>query len=375
MKRKSWLAFLLVIALLFPLASLAQHRFEVVLDVQPQTVQEGKPITVHARTEGAVVLPVTYTFTWYCVEDKEAFMVLEDTNTDGVSTLPHPFGDDGWVEVSTVDSMDRWGAWQKVEFTVTGGTPNPLRCLAQTDKQIIDVGEEITGYAIVEGGTPPYNYYYIWEITEQGQTYRFAGVPSMEEENTQTIPYGEMGSFSFGVRDSVGRTGSADRPFEFGIFGATPNPLQGTATVDKTNVAIGEEFQVSVDLTGGEAPYQFTYTFDYDPPDDYEDVRSDSPTLAHKLFKTGSWYLSVRVRDTFGRVLMLDEIEITVSKEQSPPGDANEDGVVDILDLVEIINYIVYDTTCRSMLNADANGDGIVDILDLVWIINRIISD
>ena len=56
------------------------------------------------------------------------------------------------------------------------------------------------------------------------------------------------------------------------------------------------------------------------------------------------------------------------------PGDATNDGTVDILDLVSIIDYIVSSTSPASLANADANGDGEVDILDLVWIIDRIVG-
>ena len=56
------------------------------------------------------------------------------------------------------------------------------------------------------------------------------------------------------------------------------------------------------------------------------------------------------------------------------PGDANNDGTVDIMDLVSIIDHIVSNTAPASPTNADANGDGVVDILDLVWIIDRIVG-
>lgn len=56
------------------------------------------------------------------------------------------------------------------------------------------------------------------------------------------------------------------------------------------------------------------------------------------------------------------------------PGDATNDGAIDILDLVSIIDYIVSNTSPTSPGNADANGDGVVDILDLVWIIDQIVG-
>ncbi len=55
-------------------------------------------------------------------------------------------------------------------------------------------------------------------------------------------------------------------------------------------------------------------------------------------------------------------------------GDANNDEMVDIMDFVNIIDYIVGAVPCISMNNANANNDQAVDILDLVWIIDYIIS-
>lgn len=55
-------------------------------------------------------------------------------------------------------------------------------------------------------------------------------------------------------------------------------------------------------------------------------------------------------------------------------GDATNDGSIDILDLVSIIDHIVSGAEPASKTNADANGDGTVDILDLVWIIDQIVG-
>jgi hypothetical protein len=56
------------------------------------------------------------------------------------------------------------------------------------------------------------------------------------------------------------------------------------------------------------------------------------------------------------------------------PGDANDDKVVDILDLLAIIDHIISGTSCASMDNADANGDGDVNILDLMWIVDQTVA-
>jgi thiol-disulfide isomerase/thioredoxin len=53
------------------------------------------------------------------------------------------------------------------------------------------------------------------------------------------------------------------------------------------------------------------------------------------------------------------------------PGDVNDDGIIDICDLIAMIDCILSGT---SMPNADVNGDEVVDIHDLMWIIDWIID-
>ena len=55
-------------------------------------------------------------------------------------------------------------------------------------------------------------------------------------------------------------------------------------------------------------------------------------------------------------------------------GDVNGDGDVNVLDIVQIVGYIVdgeadFDTAC-----ADSNGDGSIDVLDIVAIVNDVVN-
>ena len=56
--------------------------------------------------------------------------------------------------------------------------------------------------------------------------------------------------------------------------------------------------------------------------------------------------------------------------------DVNNDGIINVIDIVLIVNIIFGDTipdsqqTCAS----DANGDGIINVLDVVLIVNFILS-
>ena len=57
-------------------------------------------------------------------------------------------------------------------------------------------------------------------------------------------------------------------------------------------------------------------------------------------------------------------------------GDINADGYVDILDVINLVNFILNaDTpTTIEFLAADQNGDGILNVLDIVLLVDGILS-
>jgi hypothetical protein len=58
------------------------------------------------------------------------------------------------------------------------------------------------------------------------------------------------------------------------------------------------------------------------------------------------------------------------------PGDVNSDGVVDVLDIVNLVNFIMgsAEPDDGEFLAADMNNDGILDVLDVVQMVNVIIG-
>ena len=55
-------------------------------------------------------------------------------------------------------------------------------------------------------------------------------------------------------------------------------------------------------------------------------------------------------------------------------GDSNQDGFINILDIVGTVNYILIDTPIASPQAADYNRDGFVNILDIVAVVNYILG-
>ena len=59
------------------------------------------------------------------------------------------------------------------------------------------------------------------------------------------------------------------------------------------------------------------------------------------------------------------------------PGDVNDDFVIDVLDIVLSVNMIlsVSDSTDCQRTDADIDGNTIINILDVIQIINFVIGD
>lgn len=70
-----------------------------------------------------------------------------------------------------------------------------------------------------------------------------------------------------------------------------------------------------------------------------------------------------------------DMICLSLRPDSGLPGDANNDGQVDPLDLICLSDYLAHGIPCPSMGNADANGSGgKPDLVDLVHIANLIVE-
>ena len=52
-------------------------------------------------------------------------------------------------------------------------------------------------------------------------------------------------------------------------------------------------------------------------------------------------------------------------------GDVNEDGIINVLDIVTLVNWILLEQYSDS---GDMNNDGLLNILDIVQLVNLILS-
>ena len=59
----------------------------------------------------------------------------------------------------------------------------------------------------------------------------------------------------------------------------------------------------------------------------------------------------------------------------SLPGDANMDGDINVVDIVMIVGFIMYDNTELNFDASDMNNDGIINVIDIVQIVGIILDD
>ena len=133
-------------------------------------------------------------------------------------------------------------------------------------------------------------------------------------------------------------------------------------------------------------PQGVTHFFRHYDKDFWTIYFSRDPTVYQTYHKTiilpvgsipGTWGLAeMTVYDKAQNALRTDFTEIVRFKVNDAPiyaeSDVNQDGSVNIQDLVLVANQIGLPGAADGELNADINADGVVDILDLVQIANDI---
>ena len=161
-------------------------------------------------------------------------------------------------------------------------------------------------------------------------------------------------------------------------------PLSGQLILDKTQMNLGDTVTARWEMSGGKAPYDVDYwNWTLRSAGSQVDggisgsMKSEEYSFTPAL--GDSCQFMIELKDADGRSFSMYSGDVAILQSEGIPkptktGDANNDGAIDIMDLVSIIDYIVSDTPSSSMANADANGDGLVDIMDLVWIIDVIVG-
>ena len=100
-----------------------------------------------------------------------------------------------------------------------------------------------------------------------------------------------------------------------------------------------------------------------------ESIATVSPRGIVTGIAPGEATLTVKVTSKEGIVFTANS-KVVVTEKVFAPGDINIDGVVDVADAFDIINYILGKPSAPFMFDAaDLNGDGKVDVSDIVRLI------
>jgi len=94
-----------------------------------------------------------------------------------------------------------------------------------------------------------------------------------------------------------------------------------------------------------------------------------------------SVYLDLRVNNTFGNSEPIDSLQTlynqwTIDNINFDLGDINQDQIIDILDVVRLVNFILGQTifNFEELYLADCNNDNTINIQDIIIIVNYIIN-
>jgi hypothetical protein len=108
--------------------------------------------------------------------------------------------------------------------------------------------------------------------------------------------------------------------------------------------------------------------------EEFAEISSDGVMTATKNEKTGK--VTVQARAVDGSDVTAEiVIDVEAFTAAFIPGDANGDGLVNVTDIVEIVNYILGHPSAKfNKVAADVNGDGVVNVTDIVSVVNIILS-
>jgi hypothetical protein len=396
--RQKALALLVVLMLLYVyLPVQAENTISLKFTLSKQSVDaaKGENVRISWQVQDGSE-PYEYICYQYVVDDGKEQMVkdfwyIPDTAID----FAPRFGQSGYIVLMVYDRatgsfLGGSSGFSSPMFTITGSPPvAPLELFLTLSKETIDLsqGESIQASLSASGGEEPYTYTIMWAADDPTGEVSFIPLQTYNLGSNTTSSfkptYGNRCIVMAGVTDSKGRRESRfDSALVVGK--ALTEPMTISMSLDKQSVKAnsGEEITASWIIVGGIGPYSRTSveTSISDDGVNWEAVVNQT--------QDGSSYSFAPERGKFGKIKVWkmdsqgDYVEGNVTftitegipEELLHPGDATNDGTIDILDLVLIIDYIVSNTDPTSPANADANGDGTVDILDLVWIIDQIVG-
>ncbi len=265
--------------------------------------------------------PYTYEYHWVIYDNYDNKENGYDSyfydQTSNISVLPIQQGQKGKVEIWVYDSVGFSIYGPECSFLIEGDPP--FNAITALSAETVEVGKNLTVQVTPTGGKAPYSYRYVWTAINSGQYSTWATIDtSAEQTNTQTIPIGQSGYVDIVIEDGLGR--KVEQRCDFTITGYAP--LEATAKLSSDSVEAGQALTLSVNATGGKAPYTYSFcwqVFDglYDSFYGWE-YYGDSSYVADssqtKIITYGQkGTVIVTVQDAFGATVNTDSIPFTIT--------------------------------------------------------------
>lgn len=331
--------------------------------------------------------PYTYTVRWRLKETANAWGAAVRTLqqvTQLSDEMTPGFGVSGSLELRVTDSR---GVTQRTtqDFSVTGGSSNPVSLKLKLDKTTVDASalEDITASWTIEGGTAPYHVTVNWDVFEHENTLDGASVRNREGEgflsDSLQVSYGKKGRVAVSVQDSKGRFEYEEQDFEITGIETSKEPLKATIQLDKDKPKAYEPLTATVDIEGGEAPHTISFEWITISPEEIyhpfgsqaEGSKSSTRQLPN-VFARG--LVRATVKDAKNKVFIAWKF-FNIQLEAGQRGDADGNGQVETKDVQALVDFLVESIKLPSPENANANKDEDVNIDDLLYIINLMVGD
>lgn len=315
-----------------------------------------------------------------------------DGGLSGTSTVYVPFGRELVCNAYIYpDSLPSAEAYKSIPIT---GYPlyDPIEITASVNKTTVQSGSPLTLTYSVTGGKAPLDvslyastntsdYSGYWSIASRWD------LPASGKEIL--VPYlGDEVNISLDVTDADGNSATWYAWDEYGEITITGAPeaqeTRLTVTADKTEVIIGQPITVTYNFSTGNVPlgegcYYYWSVSDQDG-DGYAELleegdlteKSGTITYVPEDYAGETLYFGMYIRNVYGQEHYNWDISAEIINDPSRiPGDADDNGSVNIYDALTILRYASGESVTINLSNAEVNGDDQVDVLDALLIMKK----
>jgi hypothetical protein len=268
-------------------------------NVSDTSVETGDSVTFSANADGG---NSPYTYSWNS----------GIANTQSGTVV---FNDEGYYNatVTVTDSYGNTASDTCPTVVVDDDEPDDddLRIRCEVSDTTIEEGDRVTYSVDILEGSGPFDYE--WDGDIEGED---------DDDSSIRVEYDYEGSYRAEVTvwDNNGNRASDDCPTVYVDEDDDDDDLRIRCEVSDTTIEEGDRITISVDIDGGDSPYDIEWSGDIDDIDDFED---DERSQRVEIEDAGRYYIEVEVTDDDGNRDTDDCPVIRVSEEDDDDGDIN----------------------------------------------------